>query len=102
MIRLILFLMFIGCGGTSTKKYVDNPPSPPGEQTWEDVLPIVQEQCALSGCHAGAVFISSGAAMKASGAAGRIANGSMPKNSSPNFPIWTDAKKSKLLSYLND
>jgi hypothetical protein len=106
MIRIAILAFIFSCGvepSKSPEKPPSSPTNPGGQEvTWDDVKPIVNEQCALSGCHAGASFLATGRAMKASSSASLINNDRMPKKSSPNYDFWTNSKKSKLLSYLNN
>lgn len=110
---VLIALMLFGCGSNPTEdEFVDNrTPEPPGtggtepepkppHKDWDGVLSIIKEQCALSGCHAGAKFLATGRAFKASGSAQLIRNDRMPKPQSPNYDLWTDKKKSDLLGYL--
>jgi hypothetical protein len=75
-------------------------PTPVPDQWEREIKPLVQEQCALSGCHAGAKFLASERAIKASLSADVIANGRMPKTESINYELWNDAKKAKMLAFL--
>jgi hypothetical protein len=55
----------------------------------------------VSGCHAGAAFLQTGAAFKGSSSKARIENDSMPKRSGPNYDRYNSAKKQAMLDYLN-
>jgi len=103
----LCLLLLVGCGDGDS--YDDRPapvdPSPPGPSPkpseWTAVVkPIVDEQCATAGCHAGAAFVQTGAAFKASNARVRISNDSMPKRQGPNFGLYNATKKKILLDYL--
>ena len=99
----LVFFFLIGCGLSPERneKVVQLPPtSTPTNKSFETVRPLIMEQCALSGCHAGSAFLSSGPAFKASRSAELIGNDRMPKRSSPNYDFWTDDKKAALLEYL--
>lgn len=104
--KFLILLFVIACGTEPRQPAPAPTPAPPpsGGDDWEtSIKPLVAEQCALSGCHAGASFLATGRAMKASGSsASLIARDKMPKRSSPNYDLWTNAKKAKLLNYLRD
>ena len=66
---LFVFAFLFSCGiepsGTTYRKPGPTNPSPPTPEPnpWSDEIQgIVKEQCALSGCHAGATFVSTGPA----------------------------------------
>jgi hypothetical protein len=104
---IILFLFITGCGLDPSGSENVTPPAGPAPRpvpkapSWTLVEPVVKEQCALSGCHAGAAFVQSGAAFKASAAKKRIESGNMPKQSSPNYPLYNTSKRDLMLAYLN-
>lgn len=114
---MLAAIMFMSCGTEYRDRPVPAQPAPApqpggggntggggGEPTndWADIKPVINEQCALSGCHAGARFLSSGRAFKASNSATLIANGRMPLQRSANYELFTPAKKARLLAYLNE
>jgi hypothetical protein len=70
-----------------------------GGVSFANVKPIIDEQCALSGCHAGAAFLQSGEAFKASSSAQRINSGNMPRQNR-NSGQYNDQKKNLLLEFL--
>jgi len=83
------------------------PPTPPApgntDPTWTgDVQNIAREQCALAGCHAGTKWFNSAAAFKASKAEQVISNGRMPPTYSPNYDIWSEKKKARMLEFLGN
>lgn len=102
--KFLILMFLVACGSESPRPRVPKTPTAPqpipGDEDWNDIKPLVQEQCALSGCHAGAPFLATGRAMKASKSAALIRRGRMPKSSSPNFDLYNNAKKSRLLKYL--
>lgn len=116
---LIVLLLFPSCGLEPSRDKDEGPdiiinqpeptpiPTPlpdPGSRDpiWSgDVERIVKEQCALSGCHAGAKFLSSERAIKASKSLQVISNGRMPPTFSPNYDLWSDKKKRRLLDFLS-
>lgn len=107
--RFLFLLLLVGCGLEPSKHDHDYPQPqpqaqvPPSGQTddWTLLRPLIQEQCALSGCHAGASFLATGRAMKASRSAALISAGRMPPRRSANYDLWTDDKKRRLLDYLS-
>lgn len=106
--RFLFLVLLIGCGLEPSKHdHGQTQPAPVQQPTtggddWADVKPLVQEQCALSGCHAGASFLATGRAMKASRSAALISADRMPPRRSPNYEIWTNDKKRRLLDYLSN
>lgn len=79
------------------------PPGPPEPKpvVWAgDIQNLVKQNCALSGCHAGAGFVTTEGAFKASAAAQVISNGRMPPRYSPNYESWSDEKKLRILKFL--
>ena len=109
MKKFLIILFLAGCGIEPSKGPKE--PAPPAkplppptaeQEAWDDIKPLVQEQCALSGCHAGASFLATGRAMKASSSAALIARNKMPKQASPNIDFYNDDKKQRLLDYLNN
>lgn len=103
-ILAIVFLL-ASCGmEPSNRSYEPGPTTtpPPGDGTWNgEVKALVQEQCALAGCHAGAGFLRTGAAFKASSSLRRIQSGNMPLRSSPNYGLYNAAKKRTFIDYLS-
>ena len=109
--KILVCLIFLMAGCGSDPSYRDNKPTPgpgtPGPSpsrpvTFAQVKPIIDEQCAVSGCHAGAAFTQNGAAFKNSTSRQRINSGNMPKKSGRNYPIYNSAKKAILLDYLTN
>ena len=100
--RVFLCLFFlVGCGNEPSG--TEAPPAPPPvvvPGAFAKVKVVIDEQCANAGCHAGAGFVQNAAAFKASSAKVRIANGSMPKRSGPNFDLYSDVKRKILLDFL--
>lgn len=106
---IIMIIFLFGCGTEPSKRPREprnpggvTPPPSGGDEDWDDIKPLVQEQCALSGCHAGAGFLATGRAMKASSSANLIARDKMPKPQSPNYDFYNAKKKQRLLNYLNN
>jgi hypothetical protein len=111
MVKLIVFLFFSfllnGCG---TEKVTEIRPAPDPQQpnpnpdngngnviTFNrDVRPILDEHCALSGCHGSAPF-QTGDAFKEFGGPNRVIDGSMPPRYSPKYSQWTDTEKDIIL-----
>ena len=104
IIAIAIAALFLGCGMEPSGKEKDygQPPSQPEPDPWSDEIQgIVKEQCALSGCHAGASFLDNGSAFKASSSLRRIESGSMPLQSSPNYGLYNATKRRKLIDYLS-
>lgn len=110
--RTLIATLFLlgGCGldpgGNDYREEPAPAPSPtpnPDPDPWSaEIQGLVKEQCALAGCHAGATFVSSGTAFRASSSLRRIQSGNMPLRSSPNYGIYNDTKKRKLIDYLSN
>ena len=75
-------------------------PTPPRD-AFAEIKPLVDKSCAAAGCHAGAGFVQSGAAFKASKAKVRIANKSMPPPASPQGRAFSEAERAVLVRYLS-
>lgn len=98
MICLFGVLSFLfACGGETQEKQVEGPGS--DEEFANVIEPILADSCALSGCHATAGFVKSGAAFKASSSLSRIQSGNMPKPG-PGLDAFSSADKAKVLAYL--
>ncbi len=106
-----LFLVTVYFHGCGTEKVTEIRPAPtpnpqpnpnPGGNDGDvisfnrDVRPILDEHCALSGCHGSGPF-QSGDAFKDFGGPQRVLNGSMPPRYSPKFGQWTDTEKQIIL-----
>ena len=91
-------------GKTYEPPQTPQPPQPPGgaANDWAAIKPLVDEQCALSGCHAGAAFLSTGASFKASNSLRRIESGNMPVKTSANYSLYNSAKRRKFIDYLSN
>lgn len=104
MLRSILLLSlallwFLGCGSDSkTDPPVRNDP-PQTHEEWSGVQQILQDNCALSGCHANSAFTKEERAFFASAAVKRISNGTMPPTFSPKYSEWTDGDKASVLAF---
>lgn len=111
MYILFCLAILLGCGAESYKEETPQPAPQPGPQEprqpgeadpWlDEIKPLVQTHCALSGCHAGQSFISTEAAIKASNSLARIKNGSMPPSFSPRIRQYNDQIKAKLVDFLD-
>ena len=108
LILLGLFLFSIGCGtgpeSQGPKPDPDPRELPPirGDESSfnADIAPILNAECGLSGCHAGANFLQE-QGFKTSNAPKRIINGSMPPSYSPRFDLWTDEKRNAVLDWFD-
>lgn len=112
--KAILFMLLMSCGlePSEKEKIIVRDTNPPaqvpgsggsvGSSNWDLVKPIIDEQCALAGCHAGAPFLQSERAFKASSQSrALIANGRMPLRNSPNYALYNQTKKNALLAFFN-
>ena len=116
MVKLFSALIFIGlmvsCGKEEkeTIRYVNVPqPQPPpvitppggGDQlvTWATVRPIIDDHCALSGCHSGTQYLKDEDLFIDSFSKERIANDSMPPPYGSKIGQWNDQLKSTMLKY---
>ena len=69
----------------------------------EDVRPLLQANCALSGCHSGGVgFTLNSNDFLNSNAPKRIINGSMPPSYSPKYGQWGREEKKIVLDWYDD
>jgi hypothetical protein len=83
--------------------YDDGGNPPASDPEWTDVIkPILADSCALSGCHANAAFVNSGAAFKASKSNIRIGNNTMPVPGSKGAQAFSADDRTKVLAYLNN
>jgi hypothetical protein len=120
MMKLLIFLFVVSCG-SGGQRYREVPQQQPpggfgngggngglgnggnrgggGTVSFTTVKPIIDEQCALSGCHAGAAFLESGPAFKASASRQRISSGNMPRQNR-NSGQYSDEKRNLLLQFL--
>jgi len=107
---IMMFALLSSCGldPSGEPEYREPRPAAPVPVPQQPVNPwsseiksLVQEQCGLAGCHAGASFIASGESFKASSSLRRVQSGNMPLRSSPNYGIYNDSKKRKLIDYLS-
>ena len=106
----IAAFLLASCGYPSGEKSKREPapapaPTPPpttDKGDWPEIKPLVDEQCALSGCHAGASFLATAEAMKASSSLRRIQSGNMPLKTSPNYSLYNSSKRRKFIDYLSD
>jgi len=105
---LLLVFLMVGCGmehGKEKKPYpvVEKPAPEEDPGAWEGrVKTIVQEHCALSGCHAGQALVLSGEAFRANKTVrNRIQRDNMPRKTSSNYGRWTNEEKTILLNYLD-
>ena len=114
---ILIFLAIVTAGACGRETvYKDEPtvvdpgpaPSPgpgpgPVGLTWaRDIEPIAVESCGQAGCHAGAGFLRSEAAFRASDVKRRISNDSMPLRQAANYYLWEDgSRKTKILQFLN-
>ena len=103
ILACLLFIM-VGCGNDPSGETSTPEPSPlpPKSDGFAAAKVVIDEQCAVSGCHAGAGFTQSGPAFKNSTARQRINSGNMPKKSGPNYAIYNSKKKQILLEYLTN
>ncbi len=105
MIGLAMCLM--SCGGSkTTERVVTTPPSGNvgngGELSFDaDIKPILDENCALSGCHANAPFLASKDDFINSKGPQRITNSSMPPSYSPKYGQWTQDDKNSILAWFD-
>ena len=104
-----LLLLMVGCGVDPSGEAHDQTPAPlpaplpsPSPISFAVATVVTDEQCASSGCHAGAGFLQNAAAFKASSARQRINAGNMPKKSGPNYALYNSAKKKTLLDFLSN
>lgn len=79
---------------------VDKPPG--GFSFQRDVKPILDSNCALSGCHANAAFLATEGAFLNSKGPARITNGSMPPSYSPKYGQWSPEQRNTILSWYDD
>ena len=107
-----IFLLFLlsACGEETVKiieieKPGTSPPPvviPPGGGLtgWAKVAPILQSECALSGCHAGVEYLEIEAIFLDSDAPQEIRTNSMPPQYSPRFDLWTPQLRNDVIEYL--
>ena len=113
MKRLIVLSILGGaCGSTEKVKIVEisskdpaitRPPLPTPVQTTLDfnfVQPLLQENCAQAGCHAGAGYLQDEDKFMSSNAPREITSGSMPPPYSPDFEQWTPEIKAQVSQYI--
>lgn len=102
--RVFFFIILLAGCGSENSSYNPTPPSqkPPIDLPDDFVLvkAVIDEQCAVSGCHAGAAFVQNGPAFKASSAGVRVGNDSMPKKTGPNYDKYNAEKKKILTDFL--
>jgi hypothetical protein len=125
MLRLIrkllkgfAFSFIIGCGFSEQQPAETAPakeqqipapkPKPPGERGGNqsisflaDIKPILDEHCALTGCHGVDPFASGSEFIDFDGPR-RIKNGTMPPRYSPKFDDWTDEDKQLILEWIDE
>jgi hypothetical protein len=82
---------------------VTPPVEPPvgGAPSFSQLSKKIEQNCALSGCHAGAPFLQSEAGFLNSRSKVRIGNGTMPPQYSPKFNQWTQADKDLFALYFD-
>jgi hypothetical protein len=109
---LIALALVVGCGSERQSYKEVGPGQTPGGQfpggqipgqpeSFASLKPVIDEQCALSGCHAGQRFLQTEAAFKASSSLQRITSGNMPR-ANRNSDLWTDEKKQRMISFLSN
>jgi len=106
--------LMVGCGGSET--IVENPkpqepsnPNPPnptdpggGAITFSGTIkPLLDKNCALTGCHAGAGFLASESGFLNSNSKIRVGNGTMPPQYSPSYSQWTQKEKALFSDYFD-
>ena len=106
-ILVCFLLLMVGCGiepSGETPCPTPNKPIPPSPRpvSFAVAKVVIDEQCAVSGCHAGAAFTQNAAAFKDSSSRQRINSGNMPKKSGPNYAIYNSTKKQILLNFLSN
>lgn len=113
IVGLVLFMAFFGCGTKEVIKEKLVPggepkqpgptPQPPagGTPTFSTLSGLLQSNCALSGCHAGASFLQSEAGFLNSRSKIRIGNGTMPPQYSPKYSQWTQREKDLMSAYFD-
>ena len=105
MIGLAMCLM--SCGGSKTTERVMVPVDNSGKngnydlQFDADIKPLLDANCALSGCHANAPFLASADAFLNSNGPKRITNSSMPPSYSPKYGQWTQDNKNTVLAWFD-
>lgn len=85
----------------------ENDAPPPGGDGGDlsfvgDIKPILTDNCALSGCHAGAPMLETAKNFINSNSPKRIINGSMPPSYSPKYGQWTPEDKRVILEWYGD
>ena len=107
--KILILLFLTGCG-LGPSKTVDQTPAPapyPGEggnggndvDFNSTVKPVLDQHCALSGCHAGAGFVKSESGFKNSNGPKRVINGSMPPSYSPTYGAFGREEKQAILTW---
>lgn len=95
----------MACGINNAARPPPIPPVPPvdidRDTFLSEIKPVLQANCALSGCHDNTYFESADGFLN-SNAPSRIINGSMPPSYSPKFRQWTDDKRSSVLDWYDD
>jgi len=87
------------CGGNDINE--DDNPSLPNISRWtQEIKPILNYSCALSGCHAGAQFLDNPMAFRASKAKTKILAGDMPKPGSKGADAFSEDDRVKVITYL--
>lgn len=77
-------------------------PQPAGVTFAGDIKPLLDSNCALSGCHANAAYLKTKDAFLNSNGPRRILNGSMPPPYSPDFGKWNAKDKKLILDWYDD
>ena len=112
---LLGFGLIYSCGLEPSEKVVEKrtvvPPPPiptptPGPALppdWREIKGIVQESCAINGCHANSGFLETEAGFRNSNAKARILNGSMPPRYADNYELWQDGtRKQRVMEFLRN
>lgn len=76
-------------------------PNPGAPAVWSEIKPMIDKQCGEGACHAGAGFMASEAAFKASRSKSEIESGDMPLRFGPNYGTWNDEKKLRIMGFLS-
>lgn len=106
MRALLLLFVLIACGEDKVET-VQLPPAPgpvpiPGNISFKvDIKPLIENNCALSGCHANESFTRSETKFLSSQAKARIGNDTMPPQYSPKIGEWGEAQKSVFTAYFD-
>jgi hypothetical protein len=105
-LALTICLFLVACGGGGSKKVIQKPgpPPPPIDNNGEflSVKPLLDQHCALSGCHSGEAFVEVEVKFLNSRSKIRIGNDTMPPKYSPIFSSWTRREKDIFLSYFDE